>query len=194
MYIPECFLIEDSRKVYSFIEDNSFGQITSIVDGRLYSSHVPFLLSKDNSCLISHLAKSNPQHLELNGQEVLITLDGAHGYVSPSWYESSGVPTWNYQTVHIYGVVRVFSDSEKLKCAVESITAKYEGVFDSPWEPKYKSSALDAIVGIEISITEIQCKFKLSQNRSKNDQREVIRKLRLGKNTLLAEEMEKNLF
>jgi transcriptional regulator len=87
------------------------------------------------------------------------------------------VPTWNYQSVHIYGNCHVFEDAARLKQVVDRLTQKFESTFDQPWQPDYKDSMLGGIVGIEVEITEVQCKYKLSQNRSKEDQKRVTKQL-----------------
>lgn len=192
MYIPKHFEVTDKEEIFSFIEANAFGQLISQVDGRPFCTHMPFLLSGDRTKLIGHLAAQNPQHLELGSQEVLVTLQGAHGYISPSWYSTSGVPTWNYQAVHIYGRSSVFNSPSELSSIVEALSQKYEAGFSSPWRVEYQESLLGAIVGIEINISEIQCKYKLSQNRSIIDQRQVVAQLKaLGSNEL-AGVMERN--
>lgn len=192
MYIPRHFEVTDRDEIFAFIETNAFGQLISTVNGRFYASHLPFLVTQDRSAMICHLAKQNPQHLELEGQEALITLQGAHDYISPSWYASPGVPTWNYEAVHIYGQCRVFHDSVRLKEVVETLANKHEAAFDSPWQPEYGAAMLTAIVGIEIRITDVQCKYKLSQNRSSQDRVQVVEKLKsLGSNRL-AEAMGRN--
>ena len=177
MYIPKPFEITDDNEKFAFIEANTFGQLVSQLDGKLFSTHMPFLLSDDKTKIVGHLAIANPQHKQLAGQEVLITLEGAHGYVSPAWYSSPGVPTWNYQAVHIYGICSLINDVEKLKNIVDALTHKYESAFAQPWQPDYKAAMLSAIVGVEIAITDIQCKYKLSQNRSREDQQQVSAKL-----------------
>ena len=139
-----------------------------------------------------HLALQNPQYAELEGQEVLISIEGPHDYISPSWYNSPGVPTWNYQAVHIYGHCTVSKSSEDIEEIVNALTAKFEAAFETPWEPEYKSTMLNAIVGIEVSIDEIQCKYKLSQNRSAEDKAQVIRQLRVVGSDKLAEAMARN--
>jgi len=178
-------MISDSKEIESFIEHNSFGQLISNVDGRPFSSHIPFLFSDDKKMIFAHVAKQNPQHLSLNNQQVLITLDGPHGYISPSWYHSAGVPTWNYQTVHIYGICKTFDDKEQMKKVIDSLTKQYEANFVLPWVPHYKASMLNAIIGLKIEITEIQCKYKLSQNKTDADKNSVITHLeQLGFNAL----------
>jgi transcriptional regulator len=192
MYIPRHFEITDSDEIFAFVEANAFGQLISHVEGRFFCSHLPFLVTQDRSALICHLAKQNPQHLELDGQEVLITLQGAHDYISPSWYAGPGVPTWNYQAVHIYGQCQVFHDSAKLKEVIETLAKKYEAAFASPWQPQYGAAMLTAIVGVEITITDVQCKYKLSQNRPAQDRVQVVEKLKFLGSTRLAEAMERH--
>ena len=177
MYIPKHFEITDEGEIFAFIQANAFGQLISTVEGRLFSTHIPFLLSSEYKQLLGHLAKPNPQWKDIDGQEVLVTLQGPHDYISPTWYSSPGVPTWNYQAVHVYGTCRAFNDTSRLKQLVELLTAKFESAFDKPWQPDYQESMLEGIVGIEIEITEIQCKFKLSQNRSSEDRLQVIEAL-----------------
>lgn len=186
MHIPKKFNVSDKKEIFSFIEANAFGQLISNKGGSLLSSHIPFLLSEDKTKLIGHLAKVNPQLEDINNQEVLITLQGAHDYISPSWYEGPGVPTWNYQAVHIYGKCHTFTDLDALKDAVDSLTAKYEANFEKPWQPNYKAAMLGAIVGFEVTIKDIQAKYKLSQNKSETDRKRVIEELeQLGSDELV---------
>lgn len=192
MYIPKHFEVTDNEEIFSFVEANAFGQLISQVNGRLFSSHIPFLVSNDRTRIFAHLAKSNPQLIEIEKQEAMLTFEGPHDYISPSWYSGPGVPTWNYQAVHIYGNCKVFSDASRLKEVVDSLTYKYESGFEKPWKPEYKSTMLGAIVGVEIQIDEVQCKYKLSQNRPAKDQQLVIENLRSLGSTKLAEAMEKN--
>jgi transcriptional regulator len=192
MYIPKYFEVTDKDEIFAFVEANAFGQLISNVNGKLFSTHLPFLLSEDKSKIVGHLALQNPQHTEIDGQEVLITLEGAHDYISPTWYSSQGVPTWNYQAVHIYGQCSVFRSVEMLQELVNALTAKYEAAFESPWQPDYNPSMLGAIIGIEVTISEIQCKYKLSQNRSPQDQSQVVEQLKKLGSYKLAEAMEHN--
>jgi len=191
MYIPKAFRVTDRDEIFSFVEENAFGQLVSSVEGRISSTHMPFLVSDDKQRIFGHFAKQNPQHNELDNQEALVTFLGPHDYISPSWYNSPGVPTWNYQAVHIYGICRVFNDQEGLKAVVDNLTTKYESAMKNPWEPSYDASLLSAIVGVEISITEIQCKYKLSQNRPAEDKQKVIAQLEDRGSKSLADAMRK---
>lgn len=192
MYTPNHFNIREHNEIYAFVQANAFGQLISLVNGRLFSSHIPFLLSEDKTKLLAHIAKQNPQHLDITGQEVLISLEGPHDYISPSWYINPGVPTWNYQAVHIYGTCSTFTDPERMKTIVDSLSEKYESGFEKPWIPEYKASMLHGIIGLEIAISDIQCKFKLSQNRPSEDIKQVIEKLNETGSEKLAKAMIKH--
>lgn len=186
MYVPDHFKISDQAEIFSFLQANAFGQLISLKDQRLTSSHLPFLIADDRKRLLCHLARQNSQWQQLEGQQVLITFQGPHDYISPSWYRNAGVPTWNYQAVHVYGNCRVFDAADKLAAVVEALSARYESSFETPWKPQYRDAMLKAIIGVEIEIDEIQCKYKLSQNRPVEDQQGVIDKLdELGSEALL---------
>ena len=174
MHIPKPFTVNDKKELFSFIKANAFGQLISSLDNRPFVSHLPFLVSESEQMLICHLAKANPQWKNIENQEVLITFQGAHDYVSPSWYSSAGVPTWNYQAVHIYGKAKLITEAKELAHIVEELSKLYESPMKKPWEPKYKETMLNAIIGIEIKISEIQGQYKLSQNRPKIDRLHVI--------------------
>ena len=191
MYIPKHFEVTDNTEIYAFIEANAFGQLISNSSGRLFSTHIPFLLSDDKTRLLGHLARNNPQLHDIEGQEVLISLQGPHDYISPSWYSSPGVPTWNYQAAHIYGHCKVFHDAEALRQVVDTLTRMYESSLSPSWVPEYNPSMLGAIAGLEISISDIQCKYKLSQNRSELDRRQVVDQLKANNSIQLAEEMQR---
>ncbi len=192
MYIPEYFEVTEEKEIYAFIEANAFGQLISTVGGRLFSTHIPFLMSPDRTKLLGHVAKNNPQVQDIESQEVLVTLQGAHDYISPSWYSSPGVPTWNYQAAHIYGLCKIINEANAISQVVDTLTRKYEHNNSNPWQPEYNPLMLGAIIGIEISINEIQCKYKLSQNRSIQDQEQVIAQLKGNGSNKLAEAMGRN--
>ena len=211
MYLPRAFEVSDRDEIFSFIAQNRFGQMISHFEGRPCSNHLPFLVSEGRLRLVSHLARANPQWRGADGQQVLVTFQGPHGYISPAWYEQPGVPTWNYQAVHVYGECTTFEEPERLKGLLAKLVEKYEAASEEPWLPRYPDQLpfkllcraderwlprypdqlLEAIVGVEIEITEIQCKYKLSQNRSDNDRRRVIEALKRQGLQSLAEAMSK---
>lgn len=177
MYVPEHFSISDREEIFAFVEANGFGQLISMVEGKLFSSHLPFEVSEDRTRLLCHLARQNPQHEELAGREVLVTFQGPHGYISPGWYNAPGVPTWNYQAVHVYGTCEVFDDADRLQTSIETLARRYEATLEKPWQPEYDVARLRGIVGVDIAITDIHCKYKLSQNRTAAERAAVIGQL-----------------
>lgn len=187
MFVPDKFAVTDSDEIFAFVAANAFGQLVSQHEGRPLVSHLPFLVSEDRRTLRCHVARPNPQWRQIENQQVLATFLGPHDYISPSWYRGAGVPTWNYQAVHVYGRCRVFDDAAELAALVEALSGVYEGRFESPWQPRYPDSMLRAIVGIELAIDEIQGKYKLSQNRPAEDHAPVIDRLdELGSDALVA--------
>ena len=190
MYIPKYFEVTETEEILAFIAANAFGQLISNTNGQLLSTHLPFLIADDKARLLCHLAKQNPQLKDLEGQKVLVTFQGAHDYISPSWYETPGVPTWNYQAAHVYGRCSVFNDPEGLMLLVDMLTEKYESNLPVPWQVEYNPAMLGAIVGVEIEITDIQCKYKLSQNRSAVDRERVVGELKSKGSISLAEAMQ----
>jgi transcriptional regulator len=189
MYQPPHFRIDDHHAAMEFIRQQGFGMLVSNCGERLFATHMPVMPSADNALLLGHVARQNPQHVDLQGQEVLFIFQGPHGYVSPTLYENPGVPTWNYQAVHVYGTCRLVTATEDVKQIVDDLTHKYESVRTNPWNGEYQAARLNAIVGIEVSIREIQCKFKLSQNRSTVERDNVARDAVAMGNTALASAM-----
>ena len=193
MYIPTQFQVTERDELFRFIGEHAFGQLISIVDGALFATHIPFLLNDAQTHLLGHVARKNPQWREVCDQEVLVTFLGEHAYVSPAWYESPGVPTWNYRAVHVYGQCRAFTDANRLAGLVEALTRQHESGFETPWQPDYRPQMLNAIVGLDIEITEIQGKYKLSQNRSPQDRHEVAQQFELSGFNLLAKAMKSGM-
>jgi len=193
MFNPSYFQITDRDEMLSFLRANNFGLLISNHDGEFCASHLPFLASEDGATLICHLARPNPQWQSLEGQRVLVVLQGPHDYISPSWYRNPGVPTWNYQALHLYGSCRVIDDAAGLAQLVETLAAHHESGLEIPWQPEYPASMLKGIVGVEISIDEMQCKYKLSQNRPAADHTPVIEQLERRGATALAAEMRRTL-
>lgn len=175
MFTPSHFAIEDRDLIDRFIAQNNFGLLISNSDKLSIATHLPFVYA-DNS-LHCHVARANGQWQELDGQNVLVVLPGPHAYVSPTWYADAGVPTWNYQAVHIYATAQCFHDQDRLRKLVLELSTQHEAGSDNPWNGEFDERMLKAIVGIDLEITEIQCKFKLSQNRSVADQDNVIEQL-----------------
>jgi transcriptional regulator len=182
MYIPSAFAVTDPAKIAEVISAHNFGIMISKDGDSVFASHLPFLYRPDagkHGLLASHLAKAN-RHWQLfnDHEEVLVIFNGPHAYISPNWYATQvAVPTWNYVTIHVYGKPRVISDAE-LNTVLEETVAKHESGLPEPWTTSYlpddlKAKLHQALVGFEIEITRVEGKFKLGQNRSKEDQEKM---------------------
>jgi transcriptional regulator len=194
MYIPKHFEQTSSSTLWSFIERNAFGALLTVAGAEPFVSHLPFLPDRDAGVLHCHMARANPQWHEIGrSPQVLVIFAGPHGYVSPTWYaERGGVPTWNYAAVHAHGSAQVVDDPERTRKHVESLAAKYERGRPTPWVPDYDTRRLAGIVGIDIRVTKLEGKFKLSQNRSGEDQARIVAQLTAsgrGEDAALAELM-----
>lgn len=182
MYIPEHFKETRPDRLSALIESHPFGMLVTAPDGVPCVSHLPLLYDRaagPRGKLIGHLARANPQWQHLSaGSEVLAIFQGPHAYVSPSWYATPGVPTWNYAVVHLRGVPRLVDGGPELATLLERLTRVHESAQPSPWQPALagtrQAALLDLIVGFEIDITDVQGKFKLSQNRPAEDRQRVI--------------------
>ncbi len=193
MYIPTHFAATDNDAIDRLIQEHSFATLISTKDGVPVASHLPFLWDRaagEMGALQTHLAKANPQWEEFeNAIEVLVIFEGPHAYISPRWYESKpNVPTWNYAAVHIYGVPRIMAEAEFDSFFLKLIPT-YEGENDESWRYDSLSEAYSrglqrAIIGVEISVTRVEAKFKMSQNKTAADRSGVIEGLLATQNKL----------
>ena len=190
MYIPESFKETNPERISALIEGHPFGMLVTAPAGVPFISHLPFLFERSTGSqgkLLGHMARANPQwqHFTTN-REVLAVFQGPHAYVSPSWYASPGVPTWNYAVAHLRGKPRLIEGESELETLLEQLTHVHESPMPNPWQPdltgEWRSKLLNMIVGFEIEITDIQAKFKLSQNRPPEDQQRVAKKLSQSSN------------
>lgn len=190
MYIPEHFKETNPERIFALIEGHPLGMLVTAPESVPFVSHLPFIFecpAGTQGKLLGHMARANPQWQHFSKcSEVLAVFQGPHAYVSPSWYSSPGVPTWNYAVVHLRGTPRLIEGETELEALLEQLTRVHESPMPSPWEPKLRgerrSKLLNMIVGFEIEITHIQGKFKLSQNRPLEDQQSVVDKLNQSSN------------
>jgi transcriptional regulator len=180
MYSPAHFQVEDRDTLIAFMRRHSFATIVTHDGTQPHATHMPVLVRENEGTLVSHMARANPQwrHFE-NGQEVLVIFTGPHAYVSPAWYAAQpAVPTWNYTAVHAYGVPRIVSDHEHFAAMLRELIEFYEGPRADRWPgempAEFRDKLMAGIVGVEIEITRLEGKFKLSQNRSETDKAGVI--------------------
>lgn len=179
MYTPPAFQVTDPRILSAFLVEHPFATLVTQKGGHCHATHLPFLhqpgIESEQGRLWTHLARGNPQAEHLaGGGEALVIFQGPHAYVSPSWYATApAVPTWNYTAVHAYGIPRLVCDpdgqAELLRRTVEAHEAGRPG----RWEGRMPAGCFEAmvrgIVAVEIRITRLEGKFKLSQNRPVED-------------------------
>tara|TARA_A100001037_G_scaffold305937_1_gene348143 strand:- start:2234 stop:2866 length:633 start_codon:yes stop_codon:yes gene_type:complete len=183
MYVPEQFTVTNRPTQIEFIRKTGWGLLTGIIDSVPFVTHLPFLVdgAPGNEKLVSHMARANP-HWEsfTSGKSQLVVFSGPHTYISPSWYNSDKVvPTWNYTTAHVYGTPIVIDDPTTVYSSQLDLVKHHEAQYEKPWQmesldDEFANGMLKAIVSFEIPIEQIQCKFKISQNRPAEDQISVI--------------------
>jgi transcriptional regulator len=183
MYVPAHFSVPDQEALYRLIRENPFGILVTNGGDGLDANHIPFELDPqqgEHGVLRAHVARGNPVWKEIrNGAEVLVIFRAEDAYVSPNWYPTKReshkqVPTWNYRLVHAHGTIAFHDDETFLRGLVGRLTRTHEASQPVPWQmsdaPKdYIAAMLKAIVGLEIDISRLVGKFKLSQNREPRD-------------------------
>jgi transcriptional regulator len=171
-------------EIVPFIQQNSFGILFAPAQGKPVATHLPLLIDPsfgEKGRLLTHFARANSHWRELDGADVLVVFSGPHAYISPSWYvEKPAVPTWNYVAVHVYGKCRLIEDDQELGALLAETVRFYEP--DSPLlaelHEEFYHKLAKGVVGVEIEITSIEGKAKLSQNRSAASVQGVIDGLR----------------
>lgn len=190
MYTPPSFEETDQTKLHDFIEQHSFATLVSHAGPEPIASHLPLLLDRETTShgrLIGHMARANSQWQQAEGHRVLAIFAGPHAYISPAWYEAQNVvPTWNYVAVHVSGVLSVDRDRDLARETVRKYVDFYELGMERPWsiddvDDGFLDGLLDAIVSFEIPITNIEGKWKLSQNHTAERRRKVIQSLQARK-------------
>lgn len=183
MYIPEHHKNENREEIENFLKSNSFGILISQNNRKLLATHIPLELETidGKTVLNGHLSKENPQWKDFeSGDEVLAIFSGPHTYISSSWYDFEGVPTWNYIAIHVYGKIRIVSEEELVE-SLSKLVDKYESGRENPTQVENLSKKTmmmsRAIVGFEIEITNIHAKKKLSQNRDDKNFKSVVSQL-----------------
>ncbi|KRE63980.1 transcriptional regulator [Arthrobacter sp. Soil736] len=181
MYTPEHFAVHPDA-VQDLLKMPAAANLITATPQGILATMLPFVYDPsvgEHGALQGHLARNNPQWSEPAMGESLVIVQGGDAYISPSWYASKAahgrvVPTWNYSTAHVYGKLAVHDDPDWLSRHVRRLTDLHEAGFEQPWAvddapERYISGQLRAIVGVELLITRIEAKNKLSQNRPDAD-------------------------
>lgn len=194
MYQPPHFR-EDSLEVqHALIKAHPLGLLVTLGSTGLVANPIPFILDALASplgTLKAHLARANSQWQDFDpAQEALVVFQGPETYITPSWYAAKRehgrvVPTWNYAIVQAYGRMRVIDDPDWLLQQITALTGTQESSRPEPWAvsdapPPFVTAQLKGIIGIEIEITRIEGKWKVSQNRSEADRQGVAEGLRFA--------------
>lgn len=183
MYLPAHFEESDPDRLRALIVEHPFGILVTQGANGLDANHLPFDLEVRHDSvgiLHTHVARANPLWKDIaSGNEVLVVFRAADAYISPNWYPSKHehhrqVPTWNYMVAHAHGRVTVHDDERYLRGLVGRLTKHHEAAQPRPWRmgdssPTFISEMLASIVGLEIEITRLVGKFKLSQNKEARD-------------------------
>jgi transcriptional regulator len=203
MYVPAHFAESRPEALHRLIEENPLGILVTNGKSGLDANHVPFHLDKgsgQHGRLHCHVARSNPVWQEIaTGDEVMVIFRAAHAYISPNWYPSKRdfhkqVPTWNYLVVHAHGRATVHDDERYVRGVVARLTNTHEARQAAPWKMsdsprEFIDAMVKAIVGVEIEITRLTGKFKLSQNKETRDIRNAGEVLKAQGESVLAEAM-----
>ncbi|MGE3474374.1 MAG: FMN-binding negative transcriptional regulator [Rhodospirillaceae bacterium] len=188
MYQPAHFVEPRLSVKHDLIRAYPFGLMISVEAGLPVANAIPFVLDAGAGplgVLRGHVARSNPQWQGFQASpEALAVFQGAHTYITPSWYQTKretgkAVPTWNYIMVQARGKMRVIEDRNWLLAQVTALTDTHEGPRAEPWRvtdapASYLDAMLKGIVGLELEIASLDGKWKVSQNRSREDVSGVI--------------------
>jgi transcriptional regulator len=183
MYVPKSYREDRPDELFAFIAANPFGALITARAGRMFASHLPFVVDRGagaQGTLLGHIARANDHHRDAPpSEEALVIFNGPEAYVTPRWYPSKAehgkvVPTWNYVAVHVYGTLRFTSDESFLRRQLELLTTEHEGAAPDAWRvtdapDAWVAQQMKAIVGLELRITAIEGKWKMSQNRDAAD-------------------------
>jgi transcriptional regulator len=187
LYIPSHFAETDIPTLHAGIEDIAFGALVANTESGLEANHLPFELDRSTGefgVLRCHVARNNALWRGANGAQCLIIFHGPSGYISPNLYVTKKehgkvVPTYNYVAIHAHGRMTVHDDVKWLRGLVGRLTNRFEVSQPKPWTigdapQEYIDERLKEIVGIEIEITRVEGKWKMSQNRPEADRKTVV--------------------
>jgi len=194
MYLPPQFEQPDIEVMHELIRNRPLATLVTLGANGIDANHIPLHLEpapEPFGVLRGHIARANPLWRDLAADvETLAIFHGPDAYISPSWYatkQETGkvVPTWNYTVVHAYGTLRIIDDAVWVRAQLEALTQQNEAAFPKPWAVSdapedFTEKLLGAVVGIEMVITRLIGKWKVSQNQPPQNRRSVIQGLNAG--------------
>ncbi|MCK9634782.1 MAG: FMN-binding negative transcriptional regulator [Methylobacter tundripaludum] len=194
MYIPSQFEQPDIEVMHELIRNRPLATLVTLGANGINANHIPLHLEpapEPFGVLRGHIARANPLWHDLASDvEMLAIFHGPDAYISPSWYatkQEAGkvVPTWNYAVVHAYGTLRIIDDAVWVRAQLEALTQQQEAAFPEPWAVSdapedFTGKLIEAVVGIEMVITRLIGKWKVSQNQPPQNRRSVVQGLNAG--------------
>lgn len=188
MYQPAHFEQPSVEAMHELMRQHPLATLVTLDSNGINANHIPLHFADTPSrfgVLRGHVARANPLWRDLNQEvDVLAIFHGPEAYISPSWYatkQETGkvVPTWNYAVVHAYGCLRAIDDAAWLRAQLEAFTDHNEAVFPEPWQvadapADFTEKLLEMIVGIELEISRLSGKWKVSQNQPPCNQASII--------------------
>ncbi len=202
MYRPAYFQENNRKVLLDFIKKNPFAILTGAGADFPVATQIPLALEEKDGQLffIGHMMKRTEHQLAFEkNDKILVVFNGPHCYISSAWYQNpASASTWNYMTVQAKGKIH-FTDEKETRSIIQDLTEKYEGL-DSPasfqhMEEDYIAKMIKAIVGFRIAVESMEAVFKLSQNKSKEEQLHIIKALKKSEDPqaqLIALAMETN--
>ena len=187
MYLPAHFDQQDPEELAALVKAYPLATMVTMNGDELVANHIPYLLTGPvvpGATLKGHVAKNNDvwQHAD-SAKDILLVFQGSSAYITPNWYPSKQehhqvVPTYNYVVVHVYGKLSVYHDRPSKLAIVDHLTQSMEKTRSSTWKvgdapTDFIEKMLDAIVGVDVTVTRIQAKWKINQNRSATDREGV---------------------
>ena len=184
MYVPANFKMTEPSDVLALMKANPFAALISHDAEGLNATHLPTVARQDGEGLVveCHIARANPhwKRLAANpGADAMMIFSGPEAYIRPGWYPSKAeggkvVPTWNYAIVHAYGRAEIIEDGAWLLRHVTELSAQQESPYELPWKTsdapeQYLAAMIRGIVGVRVSVSRVDAKAKMGQNRETQD-------------------------
>ncbi|MEM7798327.1 MAG: FMN-binding negative transcriptional regulator [Chloroflexota bacterium] len=178
MYIPRINQFKDQDQLVAFLQQNNFATHVSIVDCLPVATQHPVTVtqSEEGIWIRGHFARANRQWKEIGSQSVLVMFTGPHAYISTTLYEKwESVPTWNYIAVHAYGEVELVhaeQEPDRLEAIIVELINTHEAAYQTQWDQlsdKFRNGMKRGIVGFELTVTRLEGKAKLSQNKTESE-------------------------
>lgn len=194
------FVVTDPEEVKRLIRRNPWATIVSNTAAGLVASHYPVVLEEDHQgiSIVSHVGRPDDRSLELGEHEVMVIIQGPHGYVSSGWYGGvAAVPTWNHVTAHLYGTPQILSDDENWQVLTD-LVHHFEDSMPNPHllehNEEYGRSIVSGTVGFRLVVDRFEARAKLSQGKPESVVKSVIAELDHGEHyaePAVAEEMRR---